>query len=73
MNTALKNAAKHTNLDLSQLSLIASMNAANLMGVADEFGSLELGKKADIVILNDSLNVTGVLLDGRWMSEFFAK
>ena len=49
------------------------MNAANLMGVADEFGSLELGKKADIVILNYSLNVTGVLLDGRWMSEFFAK
>lgn len=73
MNTALKNAAKFSKLDLSQLSLIASMNAANLMGVADEFGSLELGKKADIVILDDSLNVTGVLLDGRWMSESFAK
>jgi N-acetylglucosamine-6-phosphate deacetylase len=73
MNMALKNAAKNSNLDLPQLSLIASQNAARLMGVADRYGSLEPGKCADIAILDSSLNVTGVLLDGRWRSGSFAK
>jgi len=73
MNMALKNAAKNSNLDLPQLSLIASQNAARLMGVADRYGSLEPGKCADIAILDSSLNVTGVLLDGRWRSGSFAR
>lgn len=73
MNMALKNAAKNSNLDLPQLSQIASLNAARLMGVSDRYGSLEVGKCADIAILDSSLNVTGVLLDGRWRSGSFAK
>lgn len=73
MNMALKNAAKNSNLNLPQLSLIASQNAARLMGVSDKYGSLEIGKCADIAILDSSLNVTGVLLDGRWRSGTFAK
>lgn len=73
MNIAVKNAARNSNLNLSQLSLISSLNAARLMGVADSYGSLEPGKYADIAILDSSLNVKGVLLEGRWRVGSFAK
>ena len=52
-------------------------NAALAMGKSDEFGTVEVGKRADLILLNNNPleNVSavraqsGVMLRGRWLSE----
>jgi len=52
-------------------------NAAEALGKSDEFGTIEPGKRADLILLegnplDDVSNVqkrAGVMLRGRWMSE----
>ena len=49
--------------DFVSLSRMASLTPARLMGFTDR-GELAVGKRADIVILNDSLSVERVILNG---------
>jgi imidazolonepropionase-like amidohydrolase len=52
-------------------------NAAEVMGKSDEFGTVEVGKRADLILLEDNPldNVgnlqerSGVMLRGRWLAE----
>lgn len=69
LNQALKNARSFSGLDLPELSRITSLNAAKIMGRASELGSLEVGKVADLVVMNSELNVTRVMLEGVWQKE----
>lgn len=54
-------------LGLSEVELarIASLNPARLLGVADECGSIEVGKRADLVALDEDGNVKLTLVGGR--------
>ncbi|MET7637311.1 N-acetylglucosamine-6-phosphate deacetylase [Streptomyces sp. NPDC005438] len=42
-------------------------NPARLLGVADRVGSLEVGKDADLVVLDAEFEVVGVLRRGAWV------
>lgn len=46
----------------------ASINPAKQLGIYDEYGSLETGKFADIVLLNSDLSINKVILKGKPMS-----
>ena len=43
---------------------MASLTPARILGIADEVGSLEVGKRADLVVLDAELNVRQVYVSG---------
>ncbi len=48
---------------------MCSLTPARVAGWADHIGSLEAGKLADLVVLNDALLPGRVMLGGRWLDE----
>jgi len=50
---------------LEEASRMASLNPARQLGIADECGSLEPGKRADVLLMDDRLQLQHVLIGGR--------
>ena len=48
---------------------MASLNPAQLLGIAGDCGSIEEGKRADLVALDDDRNVSLVMIGGQSVSE----
>lgn len=55
---------KTMGFDLPKVSRILSLQPAELIGMERSIGSIETGKKADLVICNDDLVINKVLIDG---------
>lgn len=66
MNMAYQNAAKFAQLTLSELSKISSLNAAKILGKESEIGSLEVGKLADLVLMDAEYAVCATMIEGEW-------
>ena len=64
MDKACKNIMSHTNCGIAQCFLMASSNPAGVIGLGDEIGSVEVGKIADLVFVDDKFNVKNVMLGG---------
>lgn len=64
MELACRNIMTNTNCGIAQAFLMASTNPARAIGMDDEIGSIEVGKKADLVFVDDKFNVQRVLLGG---------
>lgn len=64
MNEALRNMKEFTNCSLPELIQMACANPARQLNVWDRKGSIHAGKDADIVILDESLNVHLTLCKG---------
>lgn len=69
MNVACRNIMTHTNCGITQAFIMASTNPAKAIGMNDEIGSIEVGKIADLVFVDDKFNVQQVMLDGE-LCEF---
>jgi N-acetylglucosamine-6-phosphate deacetylase len=65
MDRALRNFMRATSQPLDVLWPTSSLNAARAIGVADHKGSLERGKDADFVLVDDDLNVHLTVVEGR--------
>lgn len=65
MDQACRNIMTHTNCGIAQAFLMASTNPAMAVGLYDERGSIEVGKKADLVFVDDRFNVKKVMLGGK--------
>lgn len=65
MAGAAKNFKASTNCSLPELARMTALNQAELLGIADQVGSLEAGKKANLVLLDADLTVAGTVLNGR--------
>lgn len=65
MNKAILNMIKFTDLDLVSGIKLATINPANLLGVGNRKGTIEIGKDADIVILGDDLSVKTTIIGGK--------
>ena len=64
MIEAVRRSVELAGLPLVDAVRMASLNPARQLGRADEFGSIELGKRADLVWFNDRFQVQGAWLDG---------
>ncbi len=60
-----------TGCPLWQAIRMASLTPAEIVGVADDLGSLEAGKRADIVICDENVNVKAVYLGGEPVEQPF--
>lgn len=69
MDVAFRRAVQQVGLSLTEAAEIASLTPARVLGVADRLGSVSVGKQADLVVLTDDLEVSGVMRGGRWITE----
>ena len=64
MDKACRNIMKHTNCGIAQAFVMASLNPAKVIGMDEQIGSIEPGKIADLVFVDDKFNVQQVMLNG---------
>ncbi|MBQ8551670.1 MAG: amidohydrolase family protein [Clostridia bacterium] len=64
MDMACRNIMTHTNCGIAQAFVMASLNPAKIIGMDDKIGSIEKGKIADLVFVDDKFNVQKVMLEG---------
>ena len=64
MDQACKNIMTNTNCGIAQAFVMASTNPARALGMEYEIGSIEKGKNADLVFVDDKFNVKRVMLEG---------
>jgi len=64
MDLACRNIMAHTNCGIAQAFVMASLNPAKVLGLDDQIGSVEPGKIADLVFVDDKFNVQKVMLAG---------
>ncbi|MEO6627918.1 MAG: N-acetylglucosamine-6-phosphate deacetylase [Aquihabitans sp.] len=55
----------HWGVSVADASQMASLVPARMLGLADIVGSIEVGKSADLVVLDDALSVIAVVAGGR--------
>ncbi|MFH8789966.1 N-acetylglucosamine-6-phosphate deacetylase [Streptomyces roseoverticillatus] len=67
LDTAFKRAVTIDELPVGDAVRALSATPARLLGVADRVGSLEPGKDADLVILDASYDLVGVMRKGDWV------
>ena len=64
MERALQNICAATGRPLAEMWVTSSLNAARAIGVSAEKGSLEVGKHADLVLLDELFNVKLTVIEG---------
>ncbi|MBQ7097102.1 MAG: amidohydrolase family protein [Clostridia bacterium] len=64
MDKVCRNIMTHTNCGIAQAFVMASLNPAKVIGMGDEIGSIEKGKIADLVFVDDKFNVLNVMVGG---------
>ena len=71
LDNACRNMMKHTGYGLCHAIRFASLNPARLLGMDDEIGSIEAGKKANLILIDDMVGVHKVILEGEtvWESD----
>ncbi len=65
MNAALRNFMNATGAPLETIWPVTSLNPAQAVGIAARKGSLEIGKDADLILVDDSINVHLTMVEGR--------
>lgn len=69
LDNACRNVMKHTGYGLCHAIRMATLNPAKALGIADRVGSLEAGKKANLIIIDDMVHVEKVFLEGGLVAE----
>ena len=64
LENACRNLMVHTGYGLCHAVRMASLNPARLLGMDDEIGSLEPGKKANLILTDDRFRIRTVFLEG---------
>jgi N-acetylglucosamine-6-phosphate deacetylase len=67
LDTVFKRAVTLDGLGLPDAVRALSANPARLLGLSDRIGSLEPGKDADLVVLDESFDLVGVMRKGEWV------
>lgn len=58
----LRNLSNITNKKIHELIKTVTLNPAKLLSIDNNYGSIKIGKKADIVIFDDNFNIKNVLI-----------
>ena len=65
MDRLIRTCVQQAGIPLADACRMASETPARIMGILDRKGTLEQGKDADIIMLNDDLQLTFVMQMGR--------
>ena len=68
LDAAARNYMRHTGASIREAFLAASANPARAAGLYGDLGSLAQGKRADLVLADDGMEIGGVWLGGRRIS-----
>ena len=71
LSVAIRNMRKHTGADICDLIKMVTSTPAKAVGLFRDRGSIEPGKIADLVVLDEDLNVKGVVLEGEFVRKDF--
>lgn len=71
LSVAIRNMRKHIGADICDLIKMVTSTPAKTIGLFNERGSIEPGKIADLVVLDEDLMVKGVLLEGNFIRKEF--
>ncbi|MER7047352.1 N-acetylglucosamine-6-phosphate deacetylase [Streptomyces jumonjinensis] len=69
LDTAFRRAATVDRIPVQDIVQAISANPAKLLGAYDRIGSLEPGKDADLVVLDDEFRLKGVMRQGAWVVD----
>ena len=69
LDIACRNMMQHTSCGICQAFLMASRNPARIIGMDDEIGTIEVGKKANLVFVDDMFHVQKVMLEGNFWQK----
>ncbi len=64
MDAACRNMVMHTGCSITEAFWMSSRNPARMIGMDKEIGTIEPGKKANLVFMDDAFHVKKVMLDG---------
>ena len=64
MDAACQNIMTHTNCGIAQAFLMAARNPARVIGMDHEIGTIAVGKKANLVMVDHRFNVQMTILEG---------
>lgn len=64
MNIACRNIMSHTRCGIAEAFIMGSLNPSRVIGMDDKIGSIEPGKLADLVFVDDMFNVKQVMQEG---------
>lgn len=64
LDNACRNLMTHTGYGLCHAIRFATLNPARMLGIDDEVGSLEAGKRANLILIDDMVHVKKVVLCG---------
>jgi N-acetylglucosamine-6-phosphate deacetylase len=67
MDAALRRAVQEVGVPMEDAVAAASTTPARAIGIGARTGSIEPGKAADLVVLDDDLEVVAVMAAGRWL------
>jgi N-acetylglucosamine-6-phosphate deacetylase len=67
LDQAFKRAVTVDGLPVQDVVTALSVTPARLLGLADRVGSLEPGKDADLVLLDENFDLKGVMRQGEWV------
>ena len=67
VSKAVINMKNHTGISLPEAVRTGSLNPAKLLGLNERIGSIETGKDADIVIMDEHANVSAVMQKGKFV------
>ena len=64
LDNACRNLMKHTGYGLCHAIRMATLNPAKLLGIDNRVGSLAPGKTANLILIDDMVNIQSVILEG---------
>jgi len=67
LDVGLRAMKRASGAPLQEVVRMLTLTPARIAGLADRYGSLEAGKAADLVLLDRSMQVRGVVVGGEWV------
>ncbi len=64
LDGACRNVMSYTPYGMCEVVRMASLNPAKLIGIDKDYGSIEVGKVADLILVDNAFNVKKVFLEG---------